>query len=100
MKRVSIDSLESAIDLMRRVPALQTLPALQPLRPLLQQGGVQTGQKGCCGQRPDFSSYRVSFERAFRSLTEEQKQTMKRMLGVDEVSFFSRANGQITPQSF
>lgn len=98
MNRVTISSLESAVELMRANPKLQTIPALQSLRPLLQQRVAVSS--GCCGSKPDLSAYRTAFEGAFRNLTEGQKQDMKRILGVDEISFFARTGHQITQQVF
>jgi hypothetical protein len=97
MNRVVISSLESAVALMQANPQLQTLPALQSLRPLLQRN---LHSEGCCGAKPDLSTYRTAFEGAFRNMTAGQRQDMKRILGVDEVAFFVRTGTQIAQQTF
>lgn len=94
MSRVSLSSLESAVDLMRSNPLLLTIPALQGLRPLVQRDRTIRGG-GCCGAQEDLSAYRGAFEQALRSLTDGQKTQMKSILGVNEISYYARTNGKI-----
>jgi hypothetical protein len=82
---------------MRGNPRLLTIPALQPLRPLL---NMQTEKAGCCGQAPDLSGYRATFENALRALTDTQRQELKNILGVDQVSYYARSGNGIVQKSF
>lgn len=96
MKRIFISSLESAVELLRSNPRLLSLPALQSLRPLVSQPA-----KGhCCGEGPDLGAYRSAFEGALKTLTKDQQTQMKKILGADEISYFSRVAGTIQQKSF
>ena len=95
MSSVSISSLESVVALMRSSPKLLNIPALQPLRPLLNQ----PKPAGCCGQTPDLSGYRKVFENALRAMTDQQRLQLKEILGVDEVKYYARAGNDIVQKT-
>lgn len=95
MTSVSLSSLESTVALMRSNPKLLTLPALQPLRSLVQQPAAV----GCCGQKPDLSGHRMVFENALRAMTEEQKHQLKEILGVDRVTYYARTGNEIVQKT-
>lgn len=96
MNQVSISSLESVVALMRSNPKLLTIPALQPLRPLVQK---QPGPPGCCGAKEDLSGYRATFENALRALTDEQKTKLKEILGADQVTYYARTGNGIVQKT-
>ncbi|RTL07812.1 hypothetical protein EKK58_01305 [Candidatus Dependentiae bacterium] len=95
MTSVSLSSLESVVSLMRANPRLLNIPALQPLRPLLQQPQAE----GCCGQKPDLSGYRRVFENALRALTDQQKEQLKEILGADRVTYYARSGNDIVQKT-
>lgn len=96
MTSVSISSLESVVALMRSNPRLLSIPALQPLRSLVQQ---QPQEAGCCGQKQDLSGHRRVFENALRALTDQQKQQLKEILGADRVTYYARTGNEIVQKT-
>lgn len=95
MKKASISSLESVMGLMESHPDLSRLPALQALRPLLGRPRAS----GCCN-KVDLSPYRKAFEGALRTLTPDQQTQMKRILGVDQISYFTKVAGRLEQKTF
>lgn len=74
-----------------------SLPALQSLGPL---ANMKTSGTSCCN-KVDMTPYRVTFENALRSLTEDQKLKMKTLLKADQVCYFVKNNrGQIEQKNF
>ena len=97
MSTLNLSSLESMISLVKANPKLLGIPALQGLRPLL---GQSVNTLGCCGKL-DLSKYRTEVVGALNAMSVTQQQQMKKMLNVDEVTFFNKGlNGHIQKRSF
>ena len=93
--RVIISSVPNFIDLLQRYPALTSLGAFANLLPILKSLHTpKVNECSSCNKKFVQNNKQV-FEGALNVLSSSEKDTMKRILGVSEVCYYSTRNGKL-----
>lgn len=94
--RVTISTLQSFMETLKKYPTLLSLPVFSPIVQLFKTIEQTKGGCGSCAKRKQLSNNRALFETCLNGLSEEDKKKIKSVLNTQEVCYYTvRADNQL-----